>query len=120
MKPLNMYIEQSNRLRQLISEFPDYPIMVCVDSDLCSSDYTYSIVPTLDFKIGEFLDCDQNINDEKVYLDRDDFEEDLRDVLADSEECETLFDEEFDGYVTSKLEEYEPYWKNVILIMGYS
>ena len=72
----------------------------------------------MSFSIGEILDCEQDVDDEKVYTDRYDFEEDLENVLADSGDYDEATDEEFDAIVKAELAKYEPYWKKVIKIMA--
>lgn len=62
------------------------------------------------------LDCEQNINDEKIYSDRDEFEEDIRFRLECSELFDKLDGEEFEMRVRETLEEYESYWIDVIAI----
>ena len=116
-KPLNMFYEQTDELKGLINKYPDYPIVVIVANEVVA-DYYYGwwYAPCLSFDIGEILDCEQDINDEKIYVDRDDFEEDVRDVLADDEALQNVSDEIFDRMVENELKKYEPYWKKVIKI----
>ena len=116
-KPLNMFTKQTDELKQLISEHPDYPIVVLCNYEVCGDDfYNWWYAPDLRFSIGEILDCEQDVNDEKVYSDRDDFEEDLTNILADSGDYDETTDEEFDAIVKAELAKYEPYWKKVIQI----
>ena len=116
-RPLNMFTKQTDELKQLISEHPDYPIVVMVANEVVSDDYYgWWYAPCLNFTIREILDCEQDINDEKVYTDRDEFEEDLADILADSGDYDETTDEEFDAIVKAELAKYEPYWKKVIQI----
>ena len=118
-KPLNMFVKQTDELKQLISEYPDYPIVVVCNFEVCAdSSYSWWYAPEIRFSIGEILDCEQYINDEKVYTDRDDFEEDLADILGDSGDYDETTDEEFDAIVKAELAKYEPYWKKVIKIMA--
>ena len=116
-KPLNMFTKQTDELKQLISEHPDYPIVVLCNNEVCFDDgYCWWYAPEIIFSIGEILDCEQDINDERVYTDRDEFEEDLADILGDSGDYDKTTDEEFDAIVKAELAKYEPYWKKVIQI----
>ena len=119
-KPLNMFTKQTDELKQLISEHPDYPIVVLCSYEVCCDDcsYNWRYAPDLRFSIGEILDCEQDVDDEKVYVDRDEFEEDLTNILADSGDYDGITDEEFDAIVKAELAKYEPYWKKVIQIMA--
>ena len=116
-RPLNMFTAQTDELKKLIAEHPDYLIVVMVANEVVADDfYGWWYAPSLSFSIGEILDCEQEVNDEKVYIDRDDFEEDLADILGDSGDYDETTDEEFDKIVQEELKKYEPYWKKVIQI----
>lgn len=116
-KPLNMFTTQTDELKKLIAEHPDLPIVVIVSSEVVADDdYSWWYAPDISFTMGEILDCEQDVNDEKTYTDRDDFEEDLRDVMCDQEEYENATDEEFEKAVEEELKIFEPYWKQVIQI----
>ena len=116
-KRLNMYSKHTEELKKLIAEHPNYPIVVLVNGELAADDsYYWWYAPNIRFTIGELLDCEQDINDEKIYSDRDEFEEDIRYRL----ECSEFFDkwdgDEFEMRVRETLEEYESYWIDVIAI----
>lgn len=115
-KPLNMFYEQTDELKRLIQEHPDYPIVVVCSYEVVCDDGGWWYAPSLSFSIGEILDCEQDIDEEKVYVDRDDFEEDVRYCIECIEEYTESTDEEFEELVKEQLEKYEPYWKNVIQI----
>lgn len=116
-KPLKMFTAQTDALKKLIADHPDLPIVVIVNSEVVADcDYTWWYAPYISFSLGEILDCEQEVNDEKVYTDRDDFEEDLADILGDSGDYDETTDEEFDKIVREELKKYEPYWKKVIQI----
>ena len=86
-RPLNMFTKQTDELKQLISEHPDYPIVVLCSYDVCGDDDScWWYAPEIWFSIGEILDCEQDINDEKVYTDKDDFEEDVR-FMLECDDC---------------------------------
>lgn len=116
-KPLNMFMKQTKELQKLITEHPDYPIVVLCSSDVVADDgYSYWYAPKLSFTIGEILDCEQDVNDEKTYSDRDDFEDDVRYMFECDSQYDNLSEEKFDELVKNELEKYEPYWKDVIII----
>ena len=116
-RPLNMFTKQTDELKQLISEHPDYPIVVIVGSEVVADDgYVWWYAPCISFGIGEILDCEQDIDEEKTYIDRDEFEEDMYNKYEDDEEYEKLDNYEFDEMIENKLKEYEPYWRKVIQI----
>ena len=116
-KPLNMFLKQTDELKELITKYPDYPIVVLCNYEVCGDDsYNWWYAPYLSFSIGEILDCEQDVNDEKVYTDRDEFEEEIADILGDSGDYDETMDEEFDAIVKAELAKYEPYWKKVIQI----
>lgn len=107
---------KSDELKKLIAEHPDYDIVVLVETELADDRYAYVYAPSLHFGVCEILDCDNRINEEYVYNDRDQFEDDLRDYLDGFEEYASLSNAEFDEVVKEKLKEYDPYWRNVIVI----
>ena len=116
-RPLDMFVKQTDELKELITKYPDYPIVVIVGSEVVADDsYGWWYAPCISFGIGEILDCEQDIDEEKTYIDRDEFEEDLIDKLSWDEVYDKLPDAEFDKVVEQKLNEYEPYWRKVITI----
>lgn len=116
-KSLNMFTKQTDELKQLISEHPDYPIVVLCNYEVCGDDsYNWWYAPEIRFSIGEILDCEQNINEDRMYTDRNEFEEDLTNKLVDSGDYDTVTDEVFDAIVKARLARYEPYWKKAIQI----
>ena len=115
-RPLDMFIKQTDELKKLIAEHPDYPIVVIVANEVIGDDYGWWYAPEISFGIGEILDCEQDIDEEKTYVDRDDFEEDVQYNVECDENFENVTDEEFDAEVKRIMTEYEPYWKKVIQI----
>lgn len=101
----------SDELRQLIIENPGLPLLVFAGEDANCGDWRYMSCSSCIAGKGEFLDCMQEINEERCYTDRDDFQEDLEDFYADFDGN----DEEFEKFVKNKLMEYEPYWRDCII-----
>lgn len=117
-KPLNMFIKQTEELKELIKEHPDYPIVVLVGSEVAADDdYRWWYAPELKFKIAEILDCDQDADETRVYSDRDDFKDDLAYKVENSLDINAEYtDEEFDKLVDAEYQKYEKYWRPVIAI----
>ena len=116
-RPLNMFTKQTDELKELIEKYPDYPIIVMVANEVVSDDYYgWWYAPSLSFSIGEILDCEQDVNEERVYTDRDEFMDDLCDKLSWDEIYNKLSDYDFDKIVEKEASKYDPYWKNVIMI----
>ena len=121
-KPLHMFATQTDELKKLIAEHPDYPIIVEVDSEVVADDnYSSWYAPSLKYRVGELLDCRQTVNDERAYLDRDDFREDVSYYIF---ECDNDYEskygefstEQFDKLVDDYVAKYDEYWKPVIII----
>lgn len=107
----------SDELRQLILDNPGVPLLVFAGDDCNSGDYSYMSCSHCSASLGEFLDCMQEVNDERVYTDRDEFSEDLADYLYDYEYHDWDGDDnEWDAHVERRTEEYGPYWKKCIIL----
>lgn len=117
-KPLNMFTKQTEELKALIQEHPDYPIVVLVGSEVVADDYYgWWYAPELKYKIAEILDCEQDVDVMKVYSDRDLFKEDIGYKIENSLDLNKEYtDEEFDKLVEAEFQKYEKYWKPVIAI----
>ena len=117
-KPLNMFVKQTDELKELIKKYPDYPIVVLVGSEVVADDdYIWWYAPELKFKLAEILDCEQDVDDLKVYSDRDLFKEDIGYKIENSMDLnEEHTDEEFEKMVDDEYQKYEKYWKPVIAI----
>ena len=117
-KPLNMFAKQTEELKALIQEHPDYPIVVLVGSEVVADDdYRWWYAPELKYGITEILDCEQDVDEMKVYSDRDQFKEDIGYIIENNLDPNKEYtDEEFDKLVEAEFQKYEKYWKPVIAI----
>lgn len=114
--PLNL-TEPTDKLKQLISEHPDYPIVVLVSESANTGDYSWQYSSLISFGIEEMLDCETPYDD-VVYTDRDEFGEQFADWLwyEMHDDNPKLTEEEFHAALKKELASYEPYWKKVIAI----
>lgn len=92
------------------------PILVFAGDNANIGDYYYMSCNYVSATKGEFLDCDQQIDECRCYTDRDDFEDDVHTVLEGEEQYEDLSDEEFDSVVKQKITEYDAFWKPCIIL----
>lgn len=109
-------LHSADKLKQLIVENPDLPILVFAGDDANSGDYPYMSCSYVSAEKGEFLDCYQKIDDCKCYTDRDDFEEDVADLLAGEERYRDLSYDEFNAIVEQTINEYNEFWKPCIIL----
>lgn len=114
-KPTGL-LHSADELKQLIVENPDLPIVVFAGDSANNGDYGFMSCSRVRAQEGEFLDCEQQINDCKCYTDRDDFEDDVADLLAGEEQYRNLPDDEFNAIVEQTVNEYDDFWKPCILV----
>ena len=86
-------LHSADELRQLIRENPTLPLLVFAGENANTGDYSYMSCSYIKAHKGEFLDCAQRVDDCMCYTNRDEFEEDLANNLADGD----YTDEEFDA-----------------------
>lgn len=105
-------LTETDELRRLIIENPELPLVIMAGQYCNNGDWYYMSCGCCRAELGEVLDCMQEVNDEKVYSDRDDFREDLEYCYDDFEGS----DQEFEKLITTELAKYEPYWKKCIFL----
>lgn len=105
-------VRQTDELKKLIAEHPDYPICVLAGEEANGGDYTWMYCSDIRFSVGEILDADYYGYNDEIITDRDELEEIIEERFYD----EGLENEELDKAVKAKIAELEPYWKNVICI----
>ena len=90
--------------------------MVFAGDNANNGDYPYMSCSYVSAEKGEFLDCGQQIDECKCYTDRDDFADDVANVLAGEERYRDLSDDEFNALVEQTVNEYDEFWKPCILL----
>ena len=102
----------TDELRKLILENPDLPMLVFAGEDCNRGEWCYESCGDCSATIGEFLDCMQEVDSDRCFEDRDDFEDALRNEYDDFDGS----DAEFEQFIDDKMAEYEPYWKKCIIL----
>lgn len=108
-------LHNTDVIKKLILENPDLPILVLVSDNVPKGEYAYEAVWDIDWYIGEFLDCEQRIDVDRIYTDRDEFEEALEQYLWD-EASKYISEDEFETLLKRELKKHEPYWKRCIIL----
>ena len=107
--------QNTDKLKELILEHPDLPIVVLAGQDAhIGDDYRWMYCSDVSFAIDEILDCDFYDYDDSVFTDRDRLEEKITEDLYD--EYHLKSDEEYDRAIELEVNKYDPYWKKVIAI----
>ena len=123
-KDCGYLLTPSDKLRDLLLKNPGMPILAFAMDDAYGSDYGMT---SCDLRVekGEFLNCQQEINKEKIYTDRDDFNEDVADIIYDNavdilgqEGYDSLPDEVKDALWREAAAQYDPYWTGCILVIA--
>lgn len=121
-RPLGLFAKNTDRLRKIILEHPDYPIVVKVDQEVVGNDdYAWWLAPCISFEIEELLDCHiDNILDIEVdlnvFFDRGDFKDYIEDVMCCTCEFDDLSDEEFNRVLNEEFHKFDDYWVPAIVI----
>ena len=108
------YLMPHNNVRKLITENPDPPLVFISVDEVGTYDNLFCSSVTA--KIGEVLDCQQEINDELVYTDRECFEDEIFDQIETLTGYDDRSEEWYESEVKRIAAEYDPYWKKAIII----
>lgn len=104
-------LNSTNELRKLILEHPELPLLVFAGENSNNGEWGYMACSYTKAEIGEFLDCEQTVDDLRCFTDRADFQEEM-----EQNSNFTGTDEEFTEYIKARMAEYEPYWKPCIIL----
>ena len=114
MKVKHRLVHSTDELKGMILEHPDLPMLVFAGDEANTGDYSYTVCTSVGVKVGEYLDCLNEVSDEIIFTDREYFEEELADKLFDKHA--DLPDDEWEALIQKKMEEYAPYWKPCIIV----
>ena len=108
---LNCSLNDTTKLKNLILENPDLPLLIFCGEDSWHDEYPYEQADASEGEIQELTLYDN------YWMDRDDYEEKLIDNLCDEEEYKDMSNEEFDKMITQKVEETE-FVKAIVIYIG--
>ena len=108
--------KNTDELKQLIAEHPDYPIVVLAGEESNGGDYAWMFCTDISFGLVEILTAVPPYDGDYVCCDRDEFYEKMQSWLEDEEETVGLSDEEFFELLKEEIKKFDPYWKNAIAI----
>ena len=116
MYPLDL-ITSTSKLKKLIAEHPDLPIVVLAGTDATDGEQCM-YCSDIRFTVDEILDCKVPYMD-NVETDRDNFNQKIEvwlwdDMYANGKKI--LCESAFEAALKNLKAEYEPYWKKVICI----
>jgi len=109
---LNTIIHNTEALRKLILENPDLPLLVFAGEEANNGDYTWMSCD-LYVEKGEALDC-KGPKDERLYTEREELEEDVAEELY--REVGDIPDEEYKKMLKERMDKYEEYWTDCIIL----
>ena len=109
---LPVSLEDTTKLRKLIIENPDLPLLIfCGEESYYDDGYPYSMAYASNAEIQELT----LYND--VWMDKDDYAEKLSDDLCDEEEYINMTDDEYDAMIEQKVNETE-FVKAIVIYVG--
>lgn len=109
-------IHDSEKLRQLIAENPDLPIVVLAGDNASSEDWAWTYCAEVSCSIDEILDVHTpyDCGGEKVFTDRDEFLEDIEESLYDRNP--EMSPADIEAAAKREADMYEGCWRKVIAI----
>jgi len=120
-KPCSYLLTDSKELREAILEHPDYPILAFASEDANNGDWS-TMSCQLSVKVGEFLNCQQDVKDDYIFTDRDEFEEQVGDNLYDLDRDAFHYDneQELEECIAEIVAQYDEYWTPCIIVMAFN
>ena len=115
-RPIKYNIHNTDALRELLIQNPDLPLVILAGEDANTGDFNYMFCTSVHAEIGEILNCHQEINDEICYTDREEFETDIYELIANADTSEGHTDEWYEAEAQKAAAEYDPYWQKCILL----
>lgn len=115
--PLEIFT--GDNIRQMLLENSDLPIAFLAEVESFSGEYVTEFASSAQAEIGELLDCYQEIDECRVFTDRQEFQEQLEEKIWFDAPTDLSKEEEakwVENELKEQLAEYDKYWKKCILI----
>ena len=110
MSKIETSLENTKKLRELILNNPDLPLLIFVGEEAYNDEFAYSMADVRDCTIEELTVY-------KSYIEKEEYKEELIHDLRDVEEYKELSDIEYLRMIEQKVEEAE-YTKVIVIYVG--
>lgn len=111
-------VHETEKLRKLLIENPDCPLLIFAGEDANIGDYSYmgctSVSCEKEFVMILDNDAPDPPNDELIYVGKDELEDDLAEQVYG--EMPESSDEEQAAETKKRMAMFEPYWKECIVV----
>ena len=111
-------IHETEKLRKLLIENPECPLLILAGEDANSGDYSYMVCTDISCEKKSVLILDNDApdppNDELIYVGEDELEDDIADQVYD--DMPEASDEDQDAEIKKRMTMFEPYWKECIVV----
>lgn len=104
-------INKSLEIIELIKENPELEIVVMASTQELTDEYGWLLLEKLRIEVSDIY---KSLDNEKLYFDKEEIVEELREYLADNKEYVNMSDEEYDKMCEEKANEY--FYKKAIVI----
>lgn len=105
------YFYDTTELRNMILDNPTLPLLVFVNEDVNSGDYSWTQA-NVKCEISDLA-----LYNDELWVDYDDYEERLTNDLCDEEEYENMSDEEYEQMIKDKMDKVE-FAKCIVMWVG--
>ena len=112
MNTLHTSLKDTTELRKLIIDNPQLPLLIFANEDANDGDYAYMQADVSSVSIQEL-----GLYNDELWLDKEDFEEELADKMSMDDEYENLSDEDFNKAVKEKIDSTE-FVKAIVINVG--
>ena len=111
-------VHETEKLRKLIIDNPDCPLLIFAGEEANGGDYSYVACTQVSVEKDCVLLLDNDSpaapNDERIYIGEDELEDDIADAVYDN--LPDASEAELDAEVKKRMKEFEPYWKDCIVV----